>query len=372
MKTFFNLIQEVQKPGLCHRCGGCVTFCSAINYGALEIDGDGKPRYGDIEKCIECGLCHAICPEIGELDQEVRRLASWSEPMGRVIETAIAQSSDPAILDRATDGGAVTAILLHLLERGRIDGAIVTKQVGPFQRAPYLATSREEIIDAAGFFFDTSHGMPALGEHYMTCASITEFDPMVKNRLNRVALVGTPCQIQSVRRMQAMDLVPADSIKFCLGLFCAGNFIFGDSQRSKLADMGGFSWENVRKVNIKENLQLHMTSGEKKTIALEDLYAIRRHACRFCTDYAAEYADISFGGIGAAEGWTTVMTRTPLGRAAMADAVSAGAMVKALYEDDTNISTHASKQVQTLSEKKKAGAHRQRRKLDKRPVVIRD
>ncbi|MGD9247244.1 MAG: 4Fe-4S dicluster domain-containing protein, partial [Desulfobacteraceae bacterium] len=82
MKTFFNLIQEVQKPGLCHRCGGCVTFCSAINYGALEIDGDGKPRYGDIEKCIECGLCHAICPEIGELDQEVRRLASWSEPMG--------------------------------------------------------------------------------------------------------------------------------------------------------------------------------------------------------------------------------------------------------------------------------------------------
>lgn len=34
MKTFFNLIQEVQKPGLCHRCGGCVTFCTTINYGA--------------------------------------------------------------------------------------------------------------------------------------------------------------------------------------------------------------------------------------------------------------------------------------------------------------------------------------------------
>ena len=82
MKTFFNLIQEVQKPGLCHRCGGCVTFCTAINYSALEIDADGKPRYGDIEKCIECGLCHAICPEIGELEQETRRRAGWSCSIG--------------------------------------------------------------------------------------------------------------------------------------------------------------------------------------------------------------------------------------------------------------------------------------------------
>ncbi|MGD9097648.1 MAG: 4Fe-4S dicluster domain-containing protein, partial [Desulfobacterales bacterium] len=63
MKTFFNLVQEVQKPGFCHHCGGCVSFCTAINYAALEMDPDGKPRYRDIEKCIECGLCYAICPE---------------------------------------------------------------------------------------------------------------------------------------------------------------------------------------------------------------------------------------------------------------------------------------------------------------------
>jgi hypothetical protein len=45
MKTFFNLIQEVQKPGLCHHCGGCVTFCTAINDGALETgEGEGVFR----------------------------------------------------------------------------------------------------------------------------------------------------------------------------------------------------------------------------------------------------------------------------------------------------------------------------------------
>jgi coenzyme F420 hydrogenase subunit beta len=48
MKSFTNLIQDVQKPGLCHRCGGCVTFCSAVNFGALELDPEGKPRYADM------------------------------------------------------------------------------------------------------------------------------------------------------------------------------------------------------------------------------------------------------------------------------------------------------------------------------------
>ena len=91
MKTFFNLIQEVQKPGLCHRCGGCVTFCTAVNYGALELDPDGKPRYGDIEKCIECGLCHAICPEIDELEAETKSRVAWINDWVAAIEVTRCQ-----------------------------------------------------------------------------------------------------------------------------------------------------------------------------------------------------------------------------------------------------------------------------------------
>jgi coenzyme F420 hydrogenase subunit beta len=368
MKTFFNLIQEVQKPGLCHRCGGCVTFCTAINYGALTIDPDGKPWYANIEKCIECGLCYTICPEINELEEEVRRRSGWSEPMGRVIETSVLRTTDTAILARATDGGVVTALLLHLFDRGRIDGAIVAKQVGPFQRAPFLATSREDILAAAGFFFDTSHGMQQFSEQYMTYSSIEEFDPMVKQSLKRVALVGTPCQINSVRRMQALDLVPADAIKICLGLFCSGNFVFGAKERTRLAQLGGFSWKDVRKVNIKDALMLHLSSGDIKTIPMDDLFAMRRYACQFCADYANELADISFGGIGAAEGWTTVLTRTPLGRASLADAKCAGVIEEFRHQDNPNYVTEAHNQVRTWSAKKKKAARHIRRGLSGSPV----
>ena len=81
MKTFSDLIEEVQNPGLCQRCGGCVAFCTAINYGALELDEEGKPRYKADGKCIEGGLCYSICPETHELDEEVKSLVAWEPPM---------------------------------------------------------------------------------------------------------------------------------------------------------------------------------------------------------------------------------------------------------------------------------------------------
>jgi coenzyme F420 hydrogenase subunit beta len=370
MKTFFDLIQDVQKPGLCHRCGGCVTFCSAVNYGALELDIDGKPRYGEIEKCIECGLCHAICPEIDELEKETRERVGWAAPIGRVIETTVARASDPAVQRAATDGGVVTALLLHLLERGRIDGAIVTKQDGPFRRRPFLATTTEEIKQAAGFFFDTSHGMKDFGDRYMTHSQIEEFDPMLKKGLKRVAFVGTPCQVKSVRRMQTLGLVPADAVHICLGLFCSGNFTFGEEQRQRLAEIGEFAWNDVRKINIKDDLQLHLRNGQIRRIALDDLDFMRRHACRYCPDYTAEFADIAFGGIGAEEGWTTVVARSPLGRAAFADAAGAGKLEEFSRTVNPSFATQAMTKIRTWSARKRKAAQHNRKQLAKKGVRV--
>ncbi len=321
MKTFYNLIQEVQNPGRCHHCGGCATFCTAINYGALELDDDGRPRYKDAEKCIECGLCYLICPEIHELDEEQKRQTSWSAPMGRVLDAVMARALEEKVRQNATDGGAVTGILLHLFDKGLINGAIVTKQTGLFKREPHLALSKDEILEAAGFHFDASHGMKLFSDEYSTySASIHELAPMAKGGLRRIAFVGTPCQINTMRRMEVLGIVPADAIKYHLGLFCTGNFVFGDDQRRKLEEIGGFKWEEVRKINVKEELLVHMKSGEVKSIPLAQLDFMKRYACRYCEDYAAEYADLSFGGIGSEEGWTTVFIRTPLGRAVFADA----------------------------------------------------
>jgi coenzyme F420 hydrogenase subunit beta len=320
MQTFDNLIQEVIKPGLCHRCGACVAFCSSIHYGALELDSEGKPRYADKDKCVEGGLCYAICPEIEELNEETRQSVTWTEPIGRVTDVSIARATDPTIRHSATDGGVVTALLVHLFRKGQIDSAVVTKQVEPYQRRSFLAASEKEIRSAAGFFFDTSYGMKSVSDHYSNFAQVGEFNPLDRQGFHHVAFVGTPCQIQAVRKMQTLNIFPSDSVKYCLGLFCSGNFTFGEKERQKIARIGGFQWKNVNKINIKEDLLVHLESGEVITVMLSDLDSLKRHACNFCADYSAEYADISFGGIGAEEGWTTVVVRSPVGAKIFSDA----------------------------------------------------
>jgi coenzyme F420 hydrogenase subunit beta len=315
MKTFTHLIQEVQEHGLCHHCGGCVAFCTAINYGALELGEDGRPRYRDKDKCIDCGICYSICPEIHELDEEVKKLVSWTAPMGPVKVVAVGRAVDPEVRAKATDGGVVTALLLYLFDRGRIDAAIVSRTVSPFQRQPWLALTREDIINAAGFHFDTLPSLKHFSERYSTYSpSIVELRDVAQKPVRRVAFVGTPCQINAVRRMEVLGVVPSEAIRYHFGLFCAGNFQFGPEERLVLENIGGFRWEEVIKINVKEELMIHLRSNEVHTIPLDRLDFMRRYACQFCEDYAAEFADLSFGGLGAPQGWTTVLARSAQGQ----------------------------------------------------------
>ena len=362
MKTFDDLIQEVLVPGLCHRCGACVAFCSSINYGALELDSEGNPRYIDKDKCIEGGLCYASCPQIDELAEETKLSVGWIAPMGRVTDISIARATDPSIRNSATDGGVVTALLVDLFQRGRIDMAVVARQVGPFQRESFLATTVEDIRSAAGFFFDTAYGMKSVSDYYSTFSRVAEFNTAVSQGAHRVAYVGTPCQIQAIRKMQTLSIYPSESITVCLGLFCSGNFNFGVRQRKQIARIGKFQWEHVKKINIKEDLLVHLETGEVVAVLLDDLRSMKRPACNFCADFSAEYADISFGGLGADEGWTTVIARSAAGAKILSDSKDT-AIEENRPTARSDLASQALKKVRLWSDKKKKAAVDNRKRI---------
>ncbi len=105
VKSFQDLIAEFQRPGLCGRCGGYVSFCSADNLGALGVDKDGMPVFVDEEKCLGCGICYMICPNTQELDDELKEKLGWKPPIGVVRGLTSAKTTDLTVAGRCTDGG---------------------------------------------------------------------------------------------------------------------------------------------------------------------------------------------------------------------------------------------------------------------------
>jgi coenzyme F420 hydrogenase subunit beta len=66
------------------------------------------------------------------------------------------------------------------------------------------------------------------------------------------------------------------------------------------------------------------THEEVKVFPLTEFDQYRSSSCKFCTDLTAENADISFGGIGTPNGWTTTLARTGMGYEIFNEAVDNG------------------------------------------------
>jgi coenzyme F420 hydrogenase subunit beta len=86
----------------------------------------------------------------------------------------------------------------------------------------------------------------------------------------------------------------------------------------------GLKLEDLARVNIKGKLLFYTRDGEEITYPLKQSHEFTRPGCLRCPDFAAEHADISFGGLGQGEGWTLTIVRTDKGRDIWERAVADG------------------------------------------------
>lgn len=341
IKTFADLQQEVVQAGLCGKCGGCVSFCSAGQLHALEPDEQGFPRYSDESRCLKCGICYLICPVTSDLEAELQQKFARELPAGARMVITSARSTDPEVRQVATDGGVVTALLLYMLDRRLIDGAIVSRRTGLFSRVPLIATTREEIIAAAGSHFSGSSHLERLGEQYTTYTpTISAVRGLAGNRLSRVALVGTPCQVNTIRKMQCLSILPADVITYTLGLFCWENFAF---TAETLQDRLGVDLDDIAKINIKDELIVVLNSGRTLHVPLAQVDDLARPACLACGEFANDYADLSFGGLGSPQGYTTVLIRAPKGQRLYTEALRQGYIEELAFSDASQMRSEKTK-----------------------------
>ena len=319
-KTFKDLIEEVHDKGICQECGGCVSFCSSVDYNVIGFkEPYSPPVYINKDNCLECGICYYLCPQTHILDDDLNKTYNFSDfasmPLGYFKDILSCQTTDPEFLKYGTDGGVVNTIINYLLEKKVIDGAIVAKYKSPFSRESMFADGKVDLINASGTKLEISS---QLDEIQRFCTYTRSIPKLNHYKFKKLAIVGTPCQIYTIRCMQNLGVTPSEYIEICLGLFCYHNFLFEKTQIEKFEKTFNLKFENIKKINIKEDLILKLQENQSKEktihIPFDQLTDYIRPPCHSCTDFTNIYADISFGGLGSPEKYTTVIPRTEKGK----------------------------------------------------------
>jgi len=368
IKTFRDLTREIVDRGLCGKCGGCVSFCSAGNLNALEIGENDLPQYTSEDNCLKCGICYLICPQIDTLNTDLKDKFGWKPPIGDYKFVTSARTTDRQIMEVCTDGGVVTSLLTYLLENNMVNAAIVSKKKGLFSGEPVIATTREDLISAAGSQFSKSHHLEELGGKYTTYAPIlSTVKALERKYLRDVAVVGTPCQINTIRKMQVLGIIPAHLVKYTIGLFCIENFSFDDLARERLEKRLSVNIEEIRKLNIKDDLILNFHNGITVHIPLEEVDEVARPACFTCMDFSNEFSDISAGGLGSPDGFTTVLVRSDAGKTIFSEAVNQGYIRERDFQDSEERRLEKTKmlaKIVSFARKKRLRAENKLRELD--------
>ncbi len=336
VKTFQDLITEVHERGICQECGGCVSFCSSAEYDVIGLKDPYKPpEYINKEKCLECGICYYICPQTHVLDNELNKTYKFtnysSMPIGFYEDIYSCQATDAEFLKYGTDGGVVNSIINFLIEKKLIDGSIVSKTEAPFSRDATFADSKYDLLKASGAKLDISS---QLDEIQKFCTYTHSIPKLNHYKFKKLAVVGTPCQIYTMRCMQDLGVTPSQNIEICLGLFCYENFLFDKSQIAKFEKDFNIKFRDIEKINIKEDLIFRLKDDKVIHVPFNHLNDYMRSACNACGDFTNIYADISFGGLGSPDKYTTVITRTEKGKDIFSRALDAG-IIKNLNLDET-------------------------------------
>jgi coenzyme F420 hydrogenase subunit beta len=333
-----SLERTVVSNGKCMGCGACVIVCP---FASLEY-AEEKPRL--IKRCEKCGICAGVCPRFEWQQSAMERFVFGrerkpEEAFGIYKRLAVAQASIEELCRKCQDGGVVTAILKFALEKGIVEAAVVSglAQDKPLLPHPVLATNAAELSACAGTRYTYSPNLFALKKEIIQKKSL--------------AYVGTPCQIQAIRRMEIASLKRyIEPIKFTIGLMCTESFTYKGLIRH-IEQTLDINLGDIAKMNIKDQLLITTKSGEVRTVPLKEVKQYTRQGCLSCNDFSGEFADISAGGLGMA-GWTFVIVRTDKGEEIFREAENAG-IIKTRCVEEEKIATDL---LLKLSEKKRSKA----------------
>ena len=320
-----DLEQRVLKQGMCCVCGGCMGLCPYF----IEM----KEHVVLMEPCgLTEGRCYDICPRtevnLEDLNKEVFGHGRDNYVLGSNKSVLMSQSRESSVRERGQYGGTVTSLLIHGLESGEIDGALMageSKRYGLLPE-PVLAKSADDVLGCTG-------------SKYSACPSLKLLDKAMRE-CERLAVVGRPCQVTAIRKRIGIEPEIADKISLVIGLFCMWSLDYkklSEHLKDKL-DMS-----EAKKVDIPYNRFVVHTDSGAKELDYGPIQELRNKTCDYCFDFTSEFADVSVGSTEWKEDWNTLIVRTDRGEKAVESAKSGGKLaVEDMPEDRIELLRKAS------------------------------
>lgn len=332
---FWELEEAVIDAGRCIQCGTCVAVCPSDSIG---IDGRELPMLAKM--CTGCSLCWDFCPRGGLRYEGTERLVDAlvaqnggesangsaklaaskpaSGPAAAAIKRYSARGRDDAFTPQ--DGGVVTAILSALLEAGEIDGALVAREseTEPWKGEPFVAVTRDELRECAGSYYNNAMALGRLDQKTLARRGLSADA--------RLAVVGTPCEIEGIRAMQARPWFwgssRVDAVVLTIALLCTKSFNYEKLMAQKVASERGLALESIGRVDVIRG-KLVIQDKQLNTLLEEPVKNFADAAlkgCDECADFLGNAADLSVGSVGSPDGWSSLLVRTQAGERAVEQA----------------------------------------------------
>jgi len=297
MSYWQHFQQEIIDPGNCTHCGACV----GLNPDLLTFQ---ETKKGPLPRTVEpltseaidnrLKLAWAVCSGRGVPYPELyptfnQEPENWLIGPYHRLWTGFA--SQPDIRRRGASGGVISRTLIYLLETGRIDGAVVLKQGSPTpdRATPIIATTAEEILAAAQSVYAVTPVLTILPE-------MAAFE-------GRLAFVGLPEQVATLRMLQVAGHTAAQKVVFVAGPYTGTNMYLG-AVRAFLRSRGVSDRVAIKKLQWRAGewpgyLQVETAEGQvfraKKFYYnyLIPFYISRN--CQITPDFTNELTDLSVG-----------------------------------------------------------------------------